>query len=249
MEEFYRILSLDENDIDSYINSCFILLYGMYYPEISLSNDGGEIYQNWINPDTPYLPSGSRSKGFKIDKQFIKDFIIDTKDKFGKIPIEKLKVKLTEDTIIKWFNMYVQMYFGPLYDESKRKEIYGYGLLNSVGETLNISELKGLNVARCIEKSAALNAILNFLYIKSSLVLSDANGVGHAYCLVNTNDKYYIVDPNFYGKDSNGKGIHYMFEINPHEKYCSFDPSLYGDNESLKVYYEFPCEKMTGMRQ
>ena len=40
-----------------------------------------------------------------------------------------------------------------------------------------------------------------------------------------------------------------MFEINPHEKYCSFDPSLYGDNESLKVYYEFPCEKMTGMRQ
>jgi len=245
MDIIFELITLEEDKIDYYINArLFELNNADSYEEISLSDDGN-IYPNWININTTYLPSGIRSKGFKIDKKFIKEFIIDAKDKFGKIPLEKLKGRLTEYTLIKWFNMYVINYFGSQYDEMKRKEIYGYGSLNSIGESINISELKGLNVARCIEKSAALNQILNFLDINSSLVLSEANSVGHAYCLVNTNGKYLIVDPNFYGTDANGKGIPYIFEIDPHSNFCSFDPSMLGDNESLKINYSFPSQKIS----
>ncbi len=250
MEELFKILSLNDKEIDTYINNRLnILDYSNNYKDISLSDDGGDIYQNWINTDTTYLPSGIRSKGFKVDFQFIKEFINDVKEKFGKIPVDRLREKLNEDTLIKYFNMYITIYFGGEYNETKRKEIYGYGSLNSIGKTLNISDLKGLNVARCIEKSAALNEILNFLEIDSSLVLSEANNIGHAYCLVNTNGKYLIVDPNFYGKDMNGKGVPYIFEINPHDKLCSFDPSAFGDDESLKVIYNFPSERISGIRR
>jgi hypothetical protein len=249
MNRVFELLSLDDNKIDFYINSRLSELnIDGYYDEITLYDDGGNIYPNWINTNTTYLPSGNRSKGFKIDAQFIKDFIVDTREKFGKIPTDKLRQRLSEDKLIQWFNMYVINYFGSQYDEIKRKEIYGYGLLNSIGQNIDISSLKGLNVARCIEKSAALNQILNFLDINSSLVVAEANNVGHAYCLLNTDGKYYVVDPNFYGMDSNGKGIPYIFEMNPYNELCSFDPSLFGDDSSLKINYSFPSHIFSEMR-
>lgn len=249
MNRLFELILLEDDKIDSYINARLSELnISDDYEEISLSDDGN-IYSNWINTNTMYLPSGNRSKGFKIDVKFIKNFIIDTKEKFGKIPLDRLKERLNEDTLIKWFNMYVIDYFGSQYDEIKRKEIYGYGLLNSIGEKIDISNLKGLNVARCIEKSAALNQILNFLDIDSSLVIAEANNVGHAYCLVNTDEKNYVVDPNFYGSDANGKGIPYIFEIDPHNDSCSFDPSIFGDNDALKVNYSFPSQKLSGIKR
>ena len=93
---------------------------GNNYEEVSLSDTGGEIYQNWINTDTAYLPSGMRSKGFKIDFQFIKEFIKDVKEKFGKIPVDRLVENLNEDKLIKYFNMYIISYFGVEYNETKR---------------------------------------------------------------------------------------------------------------------------------
>jgi len=250
VNRMFELLLLEDDKIDYYINARLSELNKSDdYEEITLSDDGGNIYPNWINTNTSYLPSGNRSKGFKIDKQFIKDFIIDTKEKFGKIPMDKLKERLTEETLINWFNMYVINYFGSQYDEAKRKEIYGYGSLNSVGENIDISSIKGLDVARCIEKSAALNQILNFLDINSSLVVADANNVGHAYCLVNFDEKDYVVDPNFYGADASGKGIPYFFEVNTDNNSFSFDPSLYGDNESLKINYNFPSEKLSVMNR
>lgn len=245
MEELFIVLNLDEREIDSYINNRLNALNTDYnYEDVSLSNNSGNIYPNWINTNITYLPSGIRSKGFKIDFQFIKDFIKDIKDKFGQIPTDILRQKLNESALINWFNLYIINYFGAGYNEIKRKEVYGYGALNSIGKTLNISDLKGLNIARCIEKSSALNEILNFLGINSSLVLSEANGVGHAYCLVNTNNQYFIVDPNFYGKAPYGNGIPYIFEINPYDKVVSFDPSVFGDDEALKINYSFPSEKI-----
>ena len=246
MNKIFEIVALDDDKIDYYIESRLSELNSVEsYEEISLSDDGGNIYPNWININTSYLPSGNRSKGFKIDIQFIKEFIIHIKDNFGKGPLEMLKKNLTEDILIRWFNSYIINYFGADYDESKRKEIYGYGSLNSIGKNIDISHLKGLNVARCIEKSATLNLIFNFLDINSSLVLSEANGVGHAYCLVNTNGKYIIVDPNFYGINANKRGIPYIFEIDPHNNSCSFDPSIFGDDESLKINYSFPSQRFS----
>lgn len=250
MNKVYEIINLNDNEIDSYINERLSELNSKTaYDEISLSDDSGTIYQNWINTTTPYLPSGNRSKGFVIDQEFIKDFILDIKKNFGHISVDKLMLKLNEEMLIKWFNMYVINYFGAGYNEDRRKEIYGYGSLNSIGETLNISDLKGLNVSRCIEKSASLNQILNFLGIDSSLVVSLANEVGHAYCLVNINNHYFIVDPNFYGQDENGKGIPYIFEIDPSSNPCSFDPFAYGDQTSPKVDYDFPKAKVSGIKK
>ena len=249
MNIFFDILSLDNNDIDSFINKRIneLNLKGNY-EEISLS-DEGKIYPKWINTNTPYLPSGFRSKGFKIDIDFIKEFVMDIKNKFGRISIDKLKNRLNEIIIIEWFNMYIISYFGSEYKEKERKEIYGYGSLNSIGKNIKISDLKDLSVARCIEKSASLNTILNFLDIDSSLVLSNANGVGHSYCLVNTNNQQLIVDPNFYGTDANGKGIPYIFEIDIRDNNIYFDPSLYGDYESEKIYYDFPNDKYINGRK
>jgi hypothetical protein len=250
MNRMFELLLLEDDKIDLYIDARLSELnISDDYEEITLSDDGGNIHPNWINTNTTYLPSGNRPKGFKIDKQFIKDFIIDTKEKFGKIPLDRLKERLNENTIINWFNMYVINYFGSQYDDKKRKEIYGYGLLNSIGENIDVSSLKGLDVARCIEKSATLNQILNFLDIDSSLVVSEANNVGHAYCLVNTEEKNIVVDPNFYGTDTNGKGIPYIFEIDKQDNSFSFDPSLFGDYDSLKVNYSFPSEKLSGIKR
>ena len=124
MNRMFELLLLEDDKIDLYIDARLSELnISDDYEEITLSDDGGNIYPNWINTNTTYLPSGNRSKGFKIDKQFIKDFIIDTKEKFGKIPLDRLKERLNENTIINWFNMYVINYFGSQYDDKKRKEI------------------------------------------------------------------------------------------------------------------------------
>ena len=81
MDRLLELISLEDDKIDFYINTRLSELNTSDgYDEISLSDDGGNIYPNWINTNTTYLPSGIRSKGFKMDIQFIKDFIIDTKE-------------------------------------------------------------------------------------------------------------------------------------------------------------------------
>lgn len=243
MTRLYEILSLNNDEIDNYIEQRINDLNSSpSYDEISLTGDGS-IYENWINTNTTYLPSGNRSKGFIIDNKIIKEFVLSIREYFGNIPLDKLMNKLTEQIIIKYFNMFTINYFGPNYDDDKRKKVYGYGLLNSIGENINLSELKEQNIARCIEKSAMLNQILNFLDIDSSLVLSTANKIGHAYCLINSQEKTYIADPNFYGRDELGKGIPYIFEINQNNNTTTFDPFEYGDKDSLKIEYTIPKQK------
>ena len=249
MNEMLKIISLKENEIDTYVEKrLFELDNTTNYKKISLSDDGGNIYNEWINPETPYLPSGYRSKGFKIDKKFFEELVGDIKTKFGQVPEERLVSKVNENFLIKWLNMYTIVYFGGDYDERKRKEIYGYGSLNSIGKTIDISELKGQNVARCLEISSALNSAYKFLGIDSSLVLSKANGVGHAYCLVNSENKRMIVDPNFYGLDENNKGIPCIFDFDINSKSCIYDPKEHGDVYTPRVDYEFPYHKITNKK-
>lgn len=246
MDEIIRIINLKTHEIDEYVNEKLTELNDDWeHEEISFYETGGNIIWNWISTNTVYLPPGNRSKGFKIDRIFLKQLLEDLKKHFGKIPIEMLKNKFNNNMLFKWLDMYIIMYFGSGYDEKLRKNIYGYGSLNYIGVTIKISELKNLNVARCIEKSSTLNLLLNFLGFNSSLVLSDANGIGHAYCMVNDNEKLIIIDPSFYGKGSDGKGIPYIFELDTNSKYCEFNPAHFGDNETLKVTYDFPYDKLT----
>ena len=182
-DEIVKILSLSESELESYVcDKCNDLNSKSVGKEISLNEGEQDLIRGWINQDSIYLPSGNRSKGFKISNSFLLDYCKYLRSTLGKIDHTKLKENLTDYKLIQIINMYQTIYFGNGYNEMKRREIFGHGKLNSVGETLQIDELKNQGVARCIEKSACFNALSNFLGLDSSLVLSDAS-------LNNCNDK------------------------------------------------------------
>lgn len=176
-DEIIKILSLEESELESYVyDKCKDLNVNSVEKELSLNEGDQNVNRGWINLDSTYLPSGNRSKGFKISNSFLLDWCkLLRSSPLGKSDKQILEKNLTEYNILKLISYYQTTYFGPHLDDSKRKEIYGYGKLNSIGQTLQIDELKNQNVARCIEKSASFNAIANFLGLDSSLILSDAS--------------------------------------------------------------------------
>lgn len=176
-DEIIHIISLPESELEKNVSDkCDAFNTKSIMKEISLNKgERSNINRGWINLESTYLTSSQLSKGFKISKSFLIDWCKLLKSSLGKSDFESLKLKLTEDTVLKLADYYLATYFGANYDENKRKEIYGYGYLNSLGQALEIDELKNKNVARCIEKSACFNAIVNFLGLDSSLILSDAS--------------------------------------------------------------------------
>lgn len=175
-DEIVKILSLDESELENYVcDKCKDLNSKSAVKELSLNDGEQNVNRGWINQDSTYLPSGNRSKGFKISNSFLIDYCKYLKSTLGKIDPTKLKENLTDYKLLQMINMYQTIYFGDGYNEMKRREIFGHGKLNSVGETLQIDKLKNQGVARCIEKSACFNALSNFLGLDSSLVLSDAS--------------------------------------------------------------------------
>ena len=182
-DEITKILSLEENELESYVrDKCKELNSKSIEKEVSLNAGEQNVNRGWINQNSTYLPSGNRSKGFKISNSFLLDYCQYLRSTLGKIDTKKLEENLTDCKLLHMIDLYQTLYFGDGYDEVKRKEIFGYGNLNSIGESLQIEELKNQGVARCIEKSACFNALSNFLGLDSSLVLSDAS-------LNNSNDK------------------------------------------------------------
>ena len=182
-DEITKILSLEENELESYVrDKCKELNSKSIEKEVSLNAGEQNVNRGWINQNSTYLPSGNRSKGFKISNSFLLDYCQYLRSTLGKIDTKKLEENLTDCKLLHMIDLYQTLYFGDGYDEVKRKEIFGYGNLNSIGESLQIEELKNQGVARCIEKSACFNELSNFLGLDSSLVLSDAS-------LNNSNDK------------------------------------------------------------
>lgn len=175
-DEIIKILSLDESELENYVcNKCDALNSKSFGKEFSLNEGEQDVTRGWVNQDSIYWPSGNRSKGFKISNSFLLDFCKYLRSTLGKIDHSKLKENLTDYKLIQMINMYQTIYFGDGYDEITRREIFGHGKLNSIGETLQIDELKNRGVARCIEKSACFNLLSNFLGLDSYLVLSDAS--------------------------------------------------------------------------
>ena len=176
-DEIIHIISLPESELEKYVSDkCDALNTKSIMKEIYLNKgEQSNVNRGWINLESTYLTSSQLSKGFKISKSFFIDWCKLLKSSLGKSDFESLKIKLTEDTVLKLVDYYQATYFGSDYDENKRKEIYGYGSLNSLGQALEIDELKNKNVARCIEKSACFNAIVNFSGLDSYLILSNAS--------------------------------------------------------------------------
>lgn len=252
MEEFIKILELNDSDIEHYVDGKIEYLNSLSnnIEEVSLGEDGGEIYEGWINTNSSYLPSGNRSKGFKLTKQFYIDFVDYIKKRLGHSDISVIKSKINSEKVIEIINSYMTLYFGDKCNDELRKEIFDYGSLNSIGETLDIDTLKEKNVARCIEKSGGFNGIANFMGIDCSLVLSDAsvenNKTGHAYCMIKENQKYKICDPNFFGVNGRGKGIPFIFDLdtNSYNDTVTFDSGKLGAIEPTVIEYDFPWEKL-----
>ena len=257
MEELIKMLNLDESEIDSYIDRRLgELNLNENYVDILLDGDTGNIYSNWVNSDTTYRPYGYDSKGFKVDKKFIVDMISIIRGTFNNFSIDSIKNSFTEDKLILWLNIQIPSYFYDFdgsYVQSKKEKIFnniGHINLNNISTAINLSDLKKQDVAECLEKSAALNAILNFLGIDSSLVVAYANDIGHAYCLVKMSNGYSIVDPSHFGKISETKHIQYVFKVDPSNSSFTFDPKEYGDvSNAPKLEYVFPCEKFSSIKK
>lgn len=250
MEELIKLLSISNFDTEQYVKSRILTLNSQHNDVEEISLVDGEIYHGWINTDVPYLPSGNRSKGFKLTEQFYIDFCNKIKKDFKNFDITVVKSKFNSDRLMQWINLYISEYFGQICDDASRKEIFGYGKLDSIGETLNIESLKGESVARCIEKAAGLNGLANFMGIDSSLVLSEATRknttVGHAYCLINQDGKYQIYDPTFLAKNSAEKTVPYIFDFNIDNigNKVVFNPSEYGAVDNAAIEYDFPWNKL-----
>lgn len=246
-DEIFRILELDDDKIEDYVTEKIQFLNkDTKECEIFLDENDKQAYKGWINTNSTYLPSGNRAKGFKITSDFFMDWCKYLKESLGKINPEKLKSALTDDKMIQIINMYQSLYFGEKCISEDRDDIFGYGALNSIGETLNIEDLKNKNVARCIEKSGGFNALANFVGLNSSLVLSDASinnsTAGHAYCIVKTDNKTVLCDPNFFGANSDRtRRIPFIFEFNG--KKSQFNSREYGDINSQIITYDFPFKK------
>lgn len=251
MEELIKILNLSDYDVEQYVDNKITNLDSISSNINEVALEDGKIYKGWINTNASYLPSGNRSKGFKLTKQFYIDFVNYIKQSLGNTDINVIKTRFSPDKLIKLINVYMTMYFGNEYNDDVRKKIFGYGSINSIGETLDIDTLKGKNVARCIEKSGGFNGLANFMGIDCSLVLSDAtvenNTTGHAYCLIKENEKYKICDPNFFSPYGDGtRSIPFIFDLdtNIDEKRITFDSGKLGAINPTVIEYDFPWNKL-----
>lgn len=250
MEELIKILNMNDYDIEQYVENRIAVLNSLHNNVEEVSLTDGEIYPGWINTEVSYWPSGNRSKGFKLTKQFYIDFCKNIKQTFKNFDINVVKSKFNSDRLMQWINLYLSSYFGETCNDTLRKEIFGYGALNSIGETLSVEMLKGKNVARCSEKSGGLNGLANFMGIDCSLILSEATfeniTAGHAYCLINQNGKYKIYDPNFFGVNSTGNRVPFIFDfdIKNANKKSTFNLSELGAINSTDIKYHFPWCKL-----
>ena len=251
MGELIKILRMSDSDIEQYVDNRITNLDFISSDIDEVALEEGEIYKGWINTNVSYLPSGNRSKGFKLTKQFYIDFVNYIKKSLGTADISVIKNKFSSEKLIKLINVYMTMYFGNEYNEESRKELFGYGSINSIGETLDIETLKGKNVARCIEKSGGFNGIANFMGIDCSLVLSDAtvenNKNGHAYCLIKENQKYKISDPNFFSPYGDGtRSIPFIFDLDTNiaGNTITFDSGKLGAIKPIVIEYDFPWDKL-----
>lgn len=250
MEELIKILNLNNYDIEQYVDSKIMKMDSLSSDIKEVYLEDGEIYEGWISTDVSYWPSGNRSKGFKLTKQFYIDFCNYIKQSLGNVDVNAMKAKFNSEKLMKIINLYLSIYFGETCNDDLRKEIFSYGNLDSIGETLNIETLKGKNVARCIEKSSGFNGLANFMGINCSLVVSEAtvknNTTGHAYCLLKENEKYKICDPNFFDADSDGKRVPFIFDLdtNNKENEIIFNSSKYGSINPTIIKYDFPWSKL-----
>ena len=101
MGELIKILRMSDSDIEQYVDNRITNLDFISSDIDEVALEEGEIYKGWINTNVSYLPSGNRSKGFKLTKQFYIDFVNYIKKSLGTADISVIKNKFSSEKLIK----------------------------------------------------------------------------------------------------------------------------------------------------
>lgn len=147
--------------------------------------------------------------GFLMDDNSVYETMVDTlidwKKKYGKSAAESMPQAILA-TVCEYFGNY-QTYKG-----KERKEFY-----MDKSKSFSISELKGKEIAECIEKAALTHNILKFLGYDTELVLGHLSGEDnvkepHAYNLIKGKKGTFLLDITnpIYVYDENDKFIAYV---------------------------------------
>lgn len=157
--------------------------------------------------------------------------------------IEKLKKleKPSFEDVMKAVYETTAEYFGGVETvDPAEREAY-YAELGDKEEIGKVSDLKGKNLAACVERAALSQNLLKFLgfeaIIKQSQIDNDNKHELHAYNLVAYNGKYYIFDATIPRCEEKGEVTPIITEI-PKEVFDTLSHPQNGDDVSVKTEYD-----------
>ena len=157
--------------------------------------------------------------------------------------IEKLKKieKPSFEAVMKAVYETTADYFGGVETvDPAEREAY-YAELGDKEEIGKVSDLKGKNLAACVERAALSQNLLKFLgfeaIIKQSQIDNDNKHELHAYNLVAYNGKYYIFDATIPRCEEKGEVTPIITEI-PKEVFDTLSHPQNGDDVSVKTEYD-----------
>jgi hypothetical protein len=124
-------------------------------------------------------------------------------------------------------------------DINEREKYYAH--LGDISMTGKVSDLKGRNLAACVERAALSQNLLKFLgydsvFKQSQITNGDKNEL-HAYNLVAYNGKYYIFDATIPRVNENGEVTPIITEI-PKEAFDTLSIPRAKDDVSIKTEHK-----------
>ncbi len=193
--------------------------------EISTINS--KTYRGFIHPESKII------RNFMVDPFCLNDdeiykVFLETIGEFYRVPAWKelgpMQVSLNA------INRAIGKYFGNYYGTQKtedRNQRFNLDHNSSDSININLSELKGKNLAVCAEKATVAQNLLTFIGIESTLIFSSncilsegKPATGHAYVVFKTENGFFIYDPT-----------NPIIATGDEERVSSVYPAIYAINE------------------
>ena len=154
--------------------------------------------------------------------------------------IQKLE-NVDFENMMKEIYMTTKDFFGGIEKVDAEERKYFYLHLGDMGEEGKVSDLKGRNIAACVERAALSQNLLKFLgfdsvYKVSQVTNGDSTEV-HAYNLVSYEGKYYIFDSTIPSIDEKGEVTPIITEISK-EEFEKLSDSMHQDDVSVKTEFD-----------
>lgn len=164
----------------------------------TLSLVGNRAEGQFIHPETEIKRSWMVD-GFKVNDPEIYTVLLENLRKIYKHWNKPNLRQITGHSVIYALSEYFGNHFGTQNTEARNREFYS-DHTTADSETINLSELKGKNLAVCAEKATVAHNYLKFLGIDSHVVFSNNCKLGdstdgHAYVIFATKNGRFIFDP------------------------------------------------------